>query len=642
MAKATWTNNAGGDFANAANWSTGSVPGSADDALLTAIGTYTVTSSQNETVNSLQMISTVTFSILGGTFDALNGSGSGTDAGLIEVGSGTAFEVGGTLAGAGTVALNSVNSTAQFLIGANATLSGGGKLTLNDNGNNYIIAAGGGLTLTNVNNIISGAGQLGYGSLAINNQAGGTIDATGVANALILNAGGAVLTNAGLIEATGAGGFVVQSSTISQSGAGLIKAVGAGDNVVLNGGAISGGKLASSAGGMIESVGNGYLDNITLTTGSMLAALDNTNLFFSDTITNAGTIAISSAGSDTSFWVNTATLTLTGGGTVQLSDNANNYFRASNGNYQLVNVNNIISGAGQLGYGSLAIDNQAGGTIDASGTLNALVLNAGGAVLTNAGLIEATGKGGFVVQSSTISQSGGGLIKAVGAGDNVVLNNGAISGGTLTTSAGGMIESVGNGYLDNITLTTGSMLAALDNTNLFFSDTITNAGTIAISSAGSDTSFWVNTATLTLTGGGTVQLSDNANNYVRASNGNYQLVNVNNIISGAGQLGYGSLAIDNQAGGTIDASGTLNALVLNAGGAVLTNAGLIEATGKGGFVVQSSTISQSGGGLIKAVGAGDNVVLNNGAISGGTLTTSAGGMIESVGNGYLDNITLTT
>src|SRR6185436_12119784 len=39
----SWTNGAGGDFNNPANWSTNTVPAAGDDASITLDGTYTVT-----------------------------------------------------------------------------------------------------------------------------------------------------------------------------------------------------------------------------------------------------------------------------------------------------------------------------------------------------------------------------------------------------------------------------------------------------------------------------------------------------------------------------------------------------------------------------------------------------------------------
>ena len=59
-----------------------------------------------------------------------------------------------------------------------------------------------------------------------------------------------------------------------------------------------------------------------------------------------------------------------------------------------INVDNIISGAGQLGNGTLTLDNR--GVIDADGA-NALVIDTGSAAVINSGTIAATGPGGLSI-----------------------------------------------------------------------------------------------------------------------------------------------------------------------------------------------------------------------------------------------------
>src|ERR1700733_1345593 len=49
----SWTNVAGGDWSVGANWSTGTVPTSGDEAAIDGSGTFTITSSQNESVAAL-------------------------------------------------------------------------------------------------------------------------------------------------------------------------------------------------------------------------------------------------------------------------------------------------------------------------------------------------------------------------------------------------------------------------------------------------------------------------------------------------------------------------------------------------------------------------------------------------------------
>jgi len=63
----------------------------------------------------------------------------------------------------------------------------------------------------------------------------------------------------------------------------------------------------------------------------------------------------------------------------------------------LDNVNNTISGAGQLGGGALTLHNE--GVIDASGT-NAMVIDTGTNAVVNSGILRASGSGGLVVESA--------------------------------------------------------------------------------------------------------------------------------------------------------------------------------------------------------------------------------------------------
>jgi hypothetical protein len=50
MTQIFWKTAINGNFATASDWSTGTVPGPGDDAVINAAGTYKVTSSVNETV----------------------------------------------------------------------------------------------------------------------------------------------------------------------------------------------------------------------------------------------------------------------------------------------------------------------------------------------------------------------------------------------------------------------------------------------------------------------------------------------------------------------------------------------------------------------------------------------------------------
>jgi hypothetical protein len=643
MAKITWTNTAGGDFANGANWSTGTVPGASDDALLTAPGAYTVTSSQNETVNSLQMISTVIFDVTGGTFDMVSGSGSGTDAGLINVGGGDTLEMGGTLAGTGTVALNTNGYNTDLLINAaTVTLSGGGTVALSDGAQNRILAATGGDILNNLSDTISGSGQIGVGSMGLTNQSGGVIDATGTVNQLVINLAGYTATNAGLIEATGSAGLVLLNSALTQSGSGTVKAVGAGRSVFLNNSSITGGTLATTGGGLIQSSNLSTLSSLTIAAGSTVGAFNGTTLDLLNTITNKGTLELGTNGYNTDLIAATPTVTLTGGGTVLMNDGFQNRIFGATSTTKLVNVNNKISGSGQIGLlngAQLVLVNEAAGTIDATGTANGLTLDLN--AFTNAGLVEATGTAGLGIDATTVSNSG--TLLANGAGTTVNLYNGTdILGGQLQSRNGGLIETSNYATLDGstiggaVTITAGSQMAVANGTTLSVLGTIDNLGTISLAGNGYNDDLVIASATVTLTGGGHVVLSDIGTNRIYGTSSANLLVNVNNTISGSGQFGTNQGSFVNQAAGTIDATGTNAGLTIIAQSFV--NQGLLEDTGLAGLGIDATTIQNSA--TVASFGAGANVNLYNGSdIIGGLLASSGGGVFETTNFATIDGAT---
>jgi len=74
--------------------------GASDDAILDAVGSaFTVNSVTNEYVQSVQLASNATLSLLAGTFDASEGTGAGGNAGIILVDAGATMEVGAQIRG---------------------------------------------------------------------------------------------------------------------------------------------------------------------------------------------------------------------------------------------------------------------------------------------------------------------------------------------------------------------------------------------------------------------------------------------------------------------------------------------------------------------------------------------------------------
>ncbi len=125
----------------------------------------------------------------------------------------------GTITNNGNIQVNGGSgSNAILFIDNNVTLQGGGTVTLSTlggGGNAFIEQTVGGLTLTNTNNTIQGAGIIGNGGLALSNS--GTINANVSGQALNLNGSGGI-TNTGLLEASSGGFLQLSNTTVNNAG----------------------------------------------------------------------------------------------------------------------------------------------------------------------------------------------------------------------------------------------------------------------------------------------------------------------------------------------------------------------------------------------------------------------------------------
>ena len=121
------------------------------------------------------------------------------------VSDGAALPLSGTIDNIGTIALDSTgDQTVLQIVGDGLTLDGGGQVTMS--GDATIVGTGPSDVLTNVDNTISGSGQIGMGdgNLTLVNEAHGVINADVSCAALILDTGHAIV-NAGLLEASNGG-----------------------------------------------------------------------------------------------------------------------------------------------------------------------------------------------------------------------------------------------------------------------------------------------------------------------------------------------------------------------------------------------------------------------------------------------------
>ncbi len=183
-----------------------------------------------------------------------------------------------------------------------------------------------------------------------------------------------------------------------------------------------------------------------------------------------------------------------------MDNNSENRIYGAAGTDVLTNVNNTIQGSGQIGAGQMGLVNQA--TIDANQPTALTIQTSNGT--TNTGTLEASAGGNLILDADTYTNTGG-TILASGAGSVVTLLNPTVNGGTLNTASGGLIQASGDPELNGVTNKGTYQLP--NNNDTILAGTITNNGAIQLNSVGNLTEIQASGA-VTLTGGGTVTLSD--------------------------------------------------------------------------------------------------------------------------------------
>src|SRR5207302_2618222 len=131
----------------------------------------------------------------------------------------------------------------------------------------------------------------------------------------------------------------------------------------------------------------------------------------------------------------------------------------------------------------------------------------------------------------------------------------------------------------------GDVLNVSNNMVLTADGNITNNGQINLNSGGNLTELVIGVSGLTLSGTGTVNLSNNPNNLIFGAAAADKLTN-SSTIQGAGNIGNGQMALLNS--GTIDATQSTNLIIQTSNGD--TNSGTLEAT-TGVLVLQGDTIT---------------------------------------------------
>ena len=237
--------------------------------------------------------------------------------------------------------------------------------------------------------------------------------------------------------------------------------------------------------------------------------------------------------------------------------------------------------------------------------------------------IDLIGFAGFAsfadVQAHLGHDASGNAVITLGDGETITLN------GVAAASL-----NAGDFEFDQtpVTYNTGDMVIS-DGALLPLSGIVDNTGSIHLSSAGNETDLEIVQHGATFQGGGTVVLSDNAENVIFGSDPSVTLTNVDNTISGAGHLGDGQMTLVNE--GSIIADG-INALDIDTGGNTIVNSGTLEATGAGGLTVHSDLAND---GLLWANGG--NVTLDGDVSGRGSALISGNASLE-IGGAFSEQI----
>ncbi|GLO50690.1 adhesin [Pseudomonas putida] len=293
-----------------------------------------------------------------------------TNTGTITIADGAIMPFGGRIDNSGTIALGSTGSGTDLeILFRGATLSGGGQVVLSDSAQNMIFGGSADTVLTNADNTISGAGQLGAGQMMLVNSS--QILASGV-NALVIDTGSSAVINTGVLQANGSGGLVIESALINSG------SLWANDgNITVHADASGAGRATISGSAILEfgaasdqhvtfdsgAAGTLKLEKSTAFSGSVSGFAAGDKLDFGDVAFGANT-QITYAANDTGT-----------GGMLTLSDGAHLTHVAMNGQYAAAGLQANAEGSGsELAYdaaaanhtmlGGLANDTLVGGAGD--------------------------------------------------------------------------------------------------------------------------------------------------------------------------------------------------------------------------------------------------------------------------------------
>ncbi len=617
------------------------------DGLISGAGTLTKSGSGTLTLSGSNTFSGG-LALRAGTVRVASDANLG--AGTVAMSNATTLDlaVGGTyahgLALAGTASVNAgagQSVTWSGLIGDNGSAGTlrltGGTFALTNTSNSYsggTVVAGGG-TLNISADAALGAASAGLTLGDATTRATLGIDAPGTvlfSRAITLGAAGATLNTAGATAATLAG-TIGGAGGLTKTGSGTLTL--SGSNTFSGGLALEAGTVRVSSNGNLGGAGTVAMSSATtldLTSGGT----------YSHALAVAGTASVNVGAGQSVTWSgrignngSTGTLRLTGGGTVALTNSSNSYSGGT-----------IVTGGGTLNVGADGALGAAGGGltlgdatatatlgIDAPGTVlfsRAITLGALGATISTTAATTAT-LGGTIAGTGRLIKSGSGTLAL--SGSNTFSGGLALQAGTVRVSSD---RNLGAGTVAMSNATT------LDLASGTYAHALTLAGTASVNAGAGQSVTWSgligdngSAATLQVTGGGTVALTNTSNSY----SGGTVVTGGSTLNAGAdaalGAAGAGLTLGDATTTATlgIDAPGTVlfsRAITLGALGATVDTASATAAT-LAGAIGGSGGLTKSGAGALTLTGAntyGGGTLLTSGSLIGNT-TSLQGSVVDN-------------
>ena len=557
-----------------------------------------------------------------------------TNAGTITTENNTDLVFVGTVNNSGTINVNSTGAASDIELRAATTLTGGGTVTFSGNNAGINEAAAGNQRLTNADNTIQGEGRLGQNVAAFTNQS--LIDA---------NASGGTLTLDPAASATDGGAEFDNNGTLRASNGGTLLLTGCGGGGFDNAGgtieALAGSEVqltanASVVGGTVRGVGDGVVranigQNVFFTDVTFegdVVSDNNTDFGVDGTITNDGTITITSTGAFTDLEIQGAT-TLTGSGEVVLQGALAGINEFADGDQRLTHAaGHTIRGEGRVGQNVTAFTNAGLIAADVSGgtlTLDpAASATDGGSAFDNDGTLRASNGGTLLLTGSGSGgfDNAGGTIEALAGSEVQLTANASVVGGTVRGVGDGVVRAnIGqNVFFTDVTFE-GDVVSD-NNTDFGVDGTITNVGTITIASTSSCTDLEIQGAT-TLTGSGEVVLQGVNAGINESAAGNQRLTNAaGHTIRGEGRVGQNFTAITNA-----------GLVAADVDGGTLTLDPVASATDGGPAFANTGTLRASNGGTLVLTGSGGGTFNNPGtieALADSTVRVASGATINQI------------